>query len=53
MDMLTIFSNLAILVVSAIKFGFVATTVVAANLGLSGTVYNMVGGVAGIFLLYN
>jgi hypothetical protein len=48
--MLTIFSNLAILVVSAIKFGFVATTVVAANLGLSGTVYNMVGGVAGIFL---
>jgi len=50
MDMLTIFSNLAILVVSAIKFGFVASTVVAANLGISGTVSNMLGGIAGIFL---
>ncbi len=48
--MLTIFSNLAILVVSAIKFGVVATTVVAANLGVSGTVSNMLGGIAGIFL---
>jgi membrane protein YqaA with SNARE-associated domain len=48
--LLTIFSNLVVLVVSTVKFGFVASTVVAANLGIPGTVANLIGGIAGIFL---
>ncbi len=48
--LLTIFSNLVVLVVSTVKFGFVASTVVAANLGIPGTISNLVGGIAGIFV---
>lgn len=50
MTLYTILSNLVIMVISAIKFGMVATTVVAANLGIPGTVFNMIGGIAGVFV---
>ena len=50
MILTSIISNLVILVSSTVKFGFSAMAVVSANMGISGTISNIVGGIVGVIV---
>jgi len=46
----TIISNLAVLVGSTIKFSLVTSAVIATNMGIPGTISNVIGGIIGIII---
>jgi hypothetical protein len=44
----TVISNLAVLVGSTVKFSLATSAVIAANMGIPGTISNLIGGIIGI-----